>query len=320
MRKLFAASLLVALAVAAEARAVTLAWTPVGNAGNTADPATGFGAVGYAYDIGTYDVTVSQYVAFLDAKDPSGANTLGLYNSEMTSGSVGGGVSYNAGGPTGDKYGVVAGDGNLPINYVDFYDTLRFANWLDNGQGNGSTETGAYTLLGGTPTPSNADDIVRNAGATVFLPNENEWYKAAYYNPAGNSYYQFPTSSNTLPTSSVPTATPDSINGSHVVDNLTNVGAYTGTMSPYGAFDMAGNLSQWTEAVASSGFRTVLGSSWLDGPDDARSSNNLESEFQSTAASVVGFRVASISTPEPSAAVLAMIACGTLWWWRKRLP
>ena len=41
------------------------------------------------------------------------------------------------------------------MNYVTWYDTIRFANWLNNGQGTGDTETGAYTLLGGTPTPSN---------------------------------------------------------------------------------------------------------------------------------------------------------------------
>ena len=33
-----------------------------------------------------------------------------------------------------------------PLKCVTFYDTLRFANWLDNGQTPGSTETGAYTL------------------------------------------------------------------------------------------------------------------------------------------------------------------------------
>ena len=46
--------------------------------------ATGFGAVPYAYNIGTYDVTNSQYVEFLNAKDPTGDNPLGLYNSNMS--------------------------------------------------------------------------------------------------------------------------------------------------------------------------------------------------------------------------------------------
>ena len=44
----------------------------------------------------------------------------------------------------------------MPVVLVSFYDSIRFANWLHNGQGSGDTETG-YTLLGGTATPSNGD-------------------------------------------------------------------------------------------------------------------------------------------------------------------
>ena len=192
-----------------------MAWSYVGNPGNLADTTvmgdgtSGYGSVPYAYNIGTYDVTVSQYVAFLNSNDPTGTNTLGLYNSHMNSGDYGGGgVSYNAGATDGMSYSVMPGDGNNPINYVTFYDTLRFANWLNNGQVPGSTETGAYTLLGGTPTPSNGDSITRNADATVFLPSENEWYKAAYYNPSTSSYYPYPTCSNAAPTAAVPLRRP----------------------------------------------------------------------------------------------------------------
>ena len=93
------------------------------------------------------------------------------------------------------------------MNYVTWYDAIRFANWLNNGQGNGDTETGAYTLgtlgAGGIPvTPP----LTHNAGAQVWLPTENEWYKAAYYNPGSSSYYLYPTSSNVIPTASGPTA------------------------------------------------------------------------------------------------------------------
>ena len=38
---------------------------------------------------------------------------------------------------------------------------------MNNGQGTGDTETGAYTLLGGTAAPSNADTVTRNTGATI---------------------------------------------------------------------------------------------------------------------------------------------------------
>jgi sulfatase modifying factor 1 len=176
------------LALAADARGVSISWVPVGNPGNPADFNFGgsgpfFGAVNYSYSIDKYDVTVSQYVEFLNAKDPSGANTLGLYNSNMSNASDYGGVNFNAGNALGSKYGVIPVDANHPINNVSWYDAIRFANWLNNGQGNGDTETGAYTLLGGTPTPGNGPSITRNAGVTVFLPNENEWFKAAYYDP-----------------------------------------------------------------------------------------------------------------------------------------
>ena len=42
-----------------------------------------------------------------------------------------------------------------PVNFETWYDTIRFANWLNNGQDSGDTETGAYTLgtlgAGGIP-------------------------------------------------------------------------------------------------------------------------------------------------------------------------
>ena len=50
----------------------------------------------------------------------------------------------------------VAGDwAGRPVNYVSYWDSCRFANWLNNGQptgpqGAGTTETGAYTLNGAT--------------------------------------------------------------------------------------------------------------------------------------------------------------------------
>jgi formylglycine-generating enzyme required for sulfatase activity len=229
-----------------------------------------------------------------------------------------GSVSYSSGAASGDKYSVVSGDGDLPINYVTFYDTLRFANWLGNGQTPGSTETGAYTLLGGTPTPSNGATVARNADATVFLPSENEWFKAAYYNPATSSYYFYATSSGTAPTATGPTAAPNAANFNDAVGNLTAVGAYSGTVSPYGAYDMNGDVMQWNQASIDGSNRGVRGGSFIDSAGGLGLSNRIFLGATSEDYNY-GFRVASVvSTPEPSAGVLAAIACGVMLWWRKR--
>ena len=326
MRKSFAVFILAACAVFAPAtgfcQSVTMAWSEVGNPGNAADPDTGYGAVPYSYNIGTYDVTVSQYVAFLNSNDPTGANTLGLYNMLMSS-TARGGVSFNAANPDGSMYSAMPGDGNNPINYVTFYDTLRFANWLDNGQKPGSTETGAYTLLGGTPTPSNGDSVTRNASATVFLPSLNEWYKAAYYNPAASSYYAYPTSSNTAPTASFPTAVPNSGNFSGGGGVPTPVGAYSGTTSPFGAYDMAGDVYQWNEELVDGSFRDLRGGSFL-----SQNVTSLSSSHMDVNPGVIlgistqyGFRMASILTPEPGAlALFGLGAAGVLLAARRRKP
>jgi formylglycine-generating enzyme required for sulfatase activity len=302
------------------ASAVTIAWSPVGNPGNANDPLSGIGAVPYSYRIGTYDVTNGQYAEFLNTKDPSGANLLGLWSSSMAT-PTNGGISFNVGNPLGSRYSVIVGGQDHPVNFVTWYDAIRFANWLNNGQGSGDTETGAYTLgaLDALGVPVNGNGITRNAGATIFLPSENEWYKAAYYNPGSNTYDLYATSSSMVPNASVPTATPNSANYNNVVGNLTDVGAYTGTTSPYGAFDMGGNVDQWNETSISGSFRGLRGGSF-DGSSDSLQFSNRLGSTPAEEASFWGFRVANIPggfVPEPSTGVLAALACGLLWWKRK---
>ena len=253
------------------ASAITVTTVPVGNPGNGNDTNTGslYGEVDYNYAIGKDDVTVGQYTAFLNAV--AATDTYGLYNSGMaTDGNVAGIVQN---GSSGNYTYNVIGSPNHPIVYVSLYDAARFANWLANGQptgvaeDNGTTETGSYTLNG-----SNPSNLARNASATWVIPTENEWYKAAYYDPSTSSYYQYGLSSNTPPTSAppVPGTTPntgnffDSTTGYAVTGSLTNsstqnyltdVGAYLNSASPYGAYDMAGDVFQWEESSRLRGAR-----------------------------------------------------------------
>jgi len=161
------ATLLVALP--ASASAVEFEWVYVGDPGNPGDVISNCyfpdcGSVPYEFAISKYEVTNAQYAAFLNAVDASGSNTLELYSADMGADALVGGIRLDTGNPAGAKYSVKAGFANKPVVYVSLYDTLRFVNWLNNGQGTSSTETGAYTLLGNTPTPSNGPSIVRNLG------------------------------------------------------------------------------------------------------------------------------------------------------------
>ena len=117
----------------------SLQFVTVGNPGNAADPSTGYGSVGYTYQMGKYDVTVGQYVQFLNAVAKT--DTYGLYNGLMAS--YGGifpfGItqSGSSGSYSYSVTGSYAQDANCPMFEVSWGDAARFCNWLQNGQPTG---------------------------------------------------------------------------------------------------------------------------------------------------------------------------------------
>ena len=304
---------------------VTIDYVPVGNPGNAADT-TGYGAVAYAYQIGKYEVTNSQYAEFLNAADPTGANANGIYNNNMGSNNRGG-ITFTSGAANGAKYTIRTSMGDKPVNYVSWYDAARFTNWLHNGQGIGSTETGAYTLNGNTGI------ITKNVGAIVYLPSEDEWYKAAYYDPTpgaggGDNYWLHATQSDTAPTLASANSTGDITNpGANVANyaqgadwnsqngNVTTVGSAGALAESYfGTADQAGNVFEWNDAVIGSS-RGLRGGSWGD------TSGFLAASFRNGGSpagggSIAGFRVASV--PEPSAYLLTVLSVSVLLTRRRR--
>ena len=282
-----------ALATSATA-AINIETSYVGDAGNAND-STGYGGVSYGYHVGTYEVTNSQYASFLNATGSTNAH--GVYNSSMYSSSFGG---IQQSGTSGSfTYSVKSGFGDKPVNYVSFWDAARFTNWLTSG----NTEVGVYNL-GGVTSPSNATitrDATAWAAGGVAVASENEWYKAAYYQPVGaggdaDNYWLYPTESNTVPTGAE--ANYDANDGNEP-DAIADVG-YS-DYSYYGTFDQGGNVWEWNDAIVFTSYRGLRGGAFND--SDLSLQSSYRYSFNPTSELyIIGFRVSSLAPiPEPSA-------------------
>ncbi|MDM8008604.1 MAG: SUMF1/EgtB/PvdO family nonheme iron enzyme [Phycisphaerae bacterium] len=296
----------------------SLETVPVGNPGNAGDtryPArefSSFGSVSYPYNIGKYEVTAGQYCEFLNAVAKT--DTYGLYNTYMWEPHPAGdyGCKIQQVGTSGDYTYTVASDyANRPVNYVNYWDACRFANWLHNGQptgvqGMGTTETGAYTL---TPEGMVDGTVSRNATWKWAVTNGDEWYKAAYYKGGSTNagYWDYPTASDTVPSLEHPPGGSNSANyyGAGTI-GPTDVGAYTSSESPYGTFDQGGNVWEWNETVFETPYRSLRGGCFT------RAFDTLHASYRTTCAPLhedagIGFRV--VQVPEPESVVL-LVGCG----------
>ncbi len=291
---------------------VTIEWTTVGSPGNACDTQTQgcFGAVLNEYRISKHEVTNAQYAEFLNAV--GSLDTVGLYDTGMGSGSG----SIGRSGSNGTySYTVAPGREDLPVNSISFWNAVRFANWLHNGQPTGeqhvgTTEAGAYTL---TQFDIDNNLVIRNSGAEVFIPSEDEWYKAAYYDAGTSSYFDYPAGSDASTTCATPTATMNHSNCGNAVGDLTAVESYTGSASPSGTFDQGGNLQEWTETVVSSLIRVIRGGGFTEGATSQKSSSR-DGGFPAFSTDVRGIRLASPVPPPavPSLSPIGFTALGTL--------
>jgi len=243
---------------------VAIDWVTVGDPGN-ADDTAGWGGVDYAYQISRFEVTNTEYAEFLNAV--AATDTHELYHTGM--GFDPGGITQ-AGSPGSYTYSVIAGREEMPVTNASFWDATRFANWLHNGQPTGAqdsttTEDGAYTL---TQEGITNNTVTRNDDAEVFVPSEDEWYKAAYY-AGSDSYYDYPAGSDTQTTCDlpVPDETANTANCDYQAEaDLTDVGSYQDAASPSGTFDQGGNAFEWTEAISNVRSRVLRGGSFMSAP------------------------------------------------------
>lgn len=272
------------------ANAFTMDFVTVGNPGNAADSVgrpSGIGTVNYAYRIGSYEVSEQM----IDK-----ANALGAL-----------GITKNTRGP------------NKPATNISWFEAAQFVNWLNTSTG--ATPAYKFDGMGNFQAWAPADagydasKPFRSSLARYYLPSINEWYKAAYYDPAAGVYYQYPTGSDTPPT---PVAGGTAA-GTVVADQFLGPSDVTqaGGLSPYGTMAQGGNVAEWNETnFAVLGppdihSRGVRGGGANSSILEAWSLTVFGDGTPQSVFATVGFRVAR-AIPEPASSLLSAVVVMSL--------
>ena len=270
----------------------TIDFVNISNAGNIADSTT-YGAVPYEYRASTYEIT----------------------QDAITKATASGMANVTAGAWTG----------NQPAATISWYEAAAFVNFLNTSSGKTAaynlTYSGSWSMAlwsSDQAWTAGGTNLYRNKAAYYFLPSENEWYKAAYYNPAGSAYFPYPTGSSTAPLPVTSGTQPDSAVYLQPTNQSSPAGVIAaGGLSPYGTMGQGGNVWEWTETALSgdnnsaTNVRTIRGGGWTSPESQLISSFRSSNGFPDGERTFIGFRVASI--PEPSTYAL-LLATGALWW------
>ena len=278
-----------------ETNTFDISFVNIGDVGNAADT-TGYGAVPYAYRIGLNEVS---------GNDILKATASGMSNVE-------------------------AGSGNRPAAGISWLETAAFANWLNTSTG----KQAAYDLTwDGAAWSMNlwssadawqlgGENLYRHKDAYYFLPSENEWYKAAYFNSLVSSYFEYATGSDTAPTPVTGGITSDTaVYGQPGREGPLPAEVFNaGGLSTYGTMAQGGNVTELLESafdgVNDSVFdlRATRGGDVSDGFGPLTSGNRA-ANTPTHEHHYIGFRVASV--PEPSTyALIFMAGAGWLLWSR----
>ena len=284
------------------ANAFNIDFVTIGNPGNPLDTgttglySTPYGAVGYTYQMGTYEISE-------DMIDK--ANTVGgLFITKTTR------------------------SANQAATAVSWNEAAQFVNWLNVSSGSApaykfavnpgdagyvsNTEANANLVLWAPGDAGyDAGNLYRNRNARYVLPSEDEWYKAAYYSGSGSLYYDYATGSDTIPTAVVSgTGAGTAVysgGGATAPADITQAGG----LSYYGTMGQNGNVFEWDESAFAapnddpSENRAIRGGLWGSTEINLRASIRI-SNSPTNSSNTVGFRVASV--PEPTS--WAMLAAG----------
>jgi formylglycine-generating enzyme required for sulfatase activity len=269
----------------------------IGNPDNTAET-TGnpnpAGSVDYCYRMGKYEVS-EDMIAKANAKSAADGDPLNITFFDF---------------PGVDK----------PATGISWYEAAQFVNWLNTSTGHTPAykfDVGAnFQLWQSGDAGYNLANPFRNSLAYYSLPSTDEWFKAAYYDPVADVYYDYPTGSNSIP-DGIDFASDTNFDvvffdggANDYPNDITDVGV----LSPYGTAGQGGNVFEWEESAydlvnnSTSESRGVRGGSWYyTSVFDLRASDReyLDPAYEGSFEGGFGFRVASI--PEPNSFLLLCI-------------
>ncbi len=236
---------------------------------------TSFEGVSADYRMGIYEVTNDQWAKF--------------------EASLGVPVTSNWADYAGNNGPFYSG-ANMPATNVSWFEAAQFVNWLNASSGyheaykfTGTQGTSDYTYA--LWSPSEAADLgtnlYRHRDAVYFLPNSDEWIKAAYWN--GSELQDYATASGEVIYQG------DGTNGGWNYRGYDNdigpdgpaEGAWevgSGSEELNGTFDMMGNLSEVLENAgteADLGYQTdydALSSRWVIGGSSSHREHELASD------------------------------------------
>ncbi|GJQ29481.1 MAG: hypothetical protein HBSAPP03_13650 [Phycisphaerae bacterium] len=225
-------------------------WRTVGAAGNRdtnpdevwLNPGLRIGAVGYEYRLTRTEVTTAQYFEFLTAYAPY--VTESPYSTEVR----GPWIIYTA----SDGFQMYPGAENYPTE-MGWRMAARMCNWLHNGKSGEAWAftTGAYDTSTFTANPDGTfNDGDRLPGAQFWIPTQDEWTKAMYYDPnrhgAGvDGYWEYPNRSNDPLVAGLPGSGAQTSAGHGIGVAQFPVGSYPDTFSPWGFMDASGGVREW---------------------------------------------------------------------------
>ncbi|MDA1204094.1 MAG: SUMF1/EgtB/PvdO family nonheme iron enzyme [Verrucomicrobia bacterium] len=180
--------------------------------------------------------------------------------------------------------------GSQPAANINWYEAAAFVNWLNTSTG----KTAAYDLAwdgsawsmnlwsSGDAWQAGGENLYRNKDAFYFLPSENEWYKAAYYNPAGSNYFVYPTASSSAPTAVASGTDPGSAVYQFVSFSPAVVST-AGGLSSYGTMGQGGNVWEMNETAFDGANNSPSESRALRGGSYPNDATRLASSFHGSA-------------------------------------